>query len=134
MQFRGRYWFLSNLYPCRVEVEGLVFDNAEAAFQALKCADERDRQAFCGLGGVEAKHLGRRVKMRSDWNVARIDAMRRVLASKFSNPNLARRLCAVQGEIVEENTWGDTFWGRCRGRGENMLGRLLTERRELLRS
>lgn len=27
--------------------------------------------------------------------------------------------------LVEGNNWNDTFWGVCRGRGENNLGRIL---------
>ncbi len=35
-----------------------------------------------------------------------------------------------EGEIVERNTWNDTFWGVCKGKGENHLGILLMEIRD----
>jgi predicted NAD-dependent protein-ADP-ribosyltransferase YbiA (DUF1768 family) len=28
-------------------------------------------------------------------------------------------------ELVEGNTWNDRFWGVCRGKGRNELGRIL---------
>ena len=35
--FIGYYRFLSNFYSARVEVDGFVFLNNEAAFQSYKC-------------------------------------------------------------------------------------------------
>jgi len=35
--------------------------------------------------------------------------------------------------LIEGNTWGDTYWGVCRGRGSNNLGKLLMKIREVLR-
>lgn len=37
-------------------------------------------------------------------------------------------------DLVEGNTWGDTFWGVYNGRGENWLGVLLMLTREELRA
>lgn len=36
MQFRGRYYFLSNFYPSPIEIDGLRYESAEAAFQGQK--------------------------------------------------------------------------------------------------
>ena len=36
-------------------------------------------------------------------------------------------------EIIEENYWGDTFWGVCRGKGQNHLGKILMKVRDELR-
>lgn len=33
MQFRGCYYFLSNFYPCSIEIDGVRYESAEAAFQ-----------------------------------------------------------------------------------------------------
>ena len=60
-----------------------------------------------------------------------MDVMRAVLAAKFSDPDLQACLIATgDAELVEENTWGDRFWGRTRGVGKNMLGHLLMELRD----
>ena len=52
---------------------------------------------------------------------------------KFTqNPELLKRLKQIKGPISEENTWGDTFWGICEGKGENNLGKILMEVRDSL--
>ena len=49
---------------------------------------------------------------------------------KFSNPELRRKLIAVEEPIVEDNWWNDIYWGVCNGIGENKLGQILTKIRE----
>ncbi len=50
MQFKGDYFFLSNFYPCNIELEldGKVckFTSAEAAFQAQKNLSVADKFAL----------------------------------------------------------------------------------------
>ena len=41
--FRDAYRFLSNFYQYPFAYKGLVYPNAEAAFQAQKCRDEKDK-------------------------------------------------------------------------------------------
>ena len=135
MRFRDEYWFLSNFYPSEVTLDGVTYWTAEAAFQAQKCSDPGDRLLFADEpSGRKAKLLGRRVALRPDWNEVRVDEMRRVIHAKFSDPRLAGMLVATDGEIVEDNHWHDTFWGRCDGVGENWLGRILMDERERLRA
>ena len=48
-----------------------------------------------------------------------------ILKIKYSNEELKQKLLATQNLYLEEtNTWGDTFWGVCNGKGYNMLGHL----------
>ena len=63
------------------------------------------------------------------------EVMRGLLARKFApGTELAARLLATgDAQLVEGNTWGDRFWGVCRGQGRNQLGQLLMERRDQLR-
>ena len=42
--FRNEYAFLSNMYPCRVLYDGIMYSNAKAAFQAQKCVDEKQKE------------------------------------------------------------------------------------------
>jgi len=137
MIFRGEYFFLSNLFSCPVTVEfkdGIItFRNAEAAFQAHKCLTAEGKREFERMEGLKAKKYGRKVELRPDWNSVRVLAMKRVIDAKFDqNKELARKLIAITEPIVETNTWNDRFWGVCNGRGENMLGKLLTKKREKL--
>lgn len=129
MQFRNQFAFLSNFYFCPLVINGFMFSNAEAAYQALKCKGYEER--FVGVTGKTARALGRRLPMQEGWNDKRIDAMRFVLQQKFSSPKLMAQLQQVQGNIQEDNYWGDTFWGVCNGVGENHLGKLLMEIRDM---
>lgn len=137
MTFTGAFDFLSNFYPARIEVEGIAYQNAEAAFQAEKCLGLELRMEFSGLTGAKAKRKGRQVALRPDWNAVRIDAMRKVVRAKFfQNGNLAARLLATGDmPLTEGNSWGDTFWGvdAKTGKGENHLGKILMEVREELK-
>lgn len=124
-EFRGDYFFLSNFYPVKVVYRGLIFESSEAAFQAAKCP-ERMRE-FCGLNPSEAKKLGRKVRLRDDWEEVKYDVMYEICKEKFwQNPDLARRLiCTDNDQLVEGNTWGDKIWGVCDGVGSNRLGKIL---------
>jgi len=128
-RFRGEFDWLSNFFLCQVEFEGMNFSNVEAAFQAAKCLDMKERERFFGLSGGQAKRLGRRVELRSDWEEVKIEIMRQVLKSKFTqNSELREKLIATgDTELIEGNNWNDTFWGVCRGKGRNHLGKLLME-------
>jgi len=128
-RFRGEFDWLSNFFLCQVEFEGMNFSNVEAAFQAAKCLDMKERERFFGLSGGQAKRLGRRVELRSDWDEVKIEIMRQVLKSKFTqNSELREKLIATgDTELIEGNNWNDTFWGVCRGKGRNHLGKLLME-------
>ena len=133
--FRGEHDYLSNFYSCPVEYDGLTYQNTEAAFQAAKCVDRNEREKFVSLSPGQAKKLGRKVDLREDWETVKIDVMRDVLKSKFSlNSELREKLIATGDvELIEGNHWNDRFWGVCRGKGQNHLGKLLMELREILK-
>ena len=136
LMFRGAFDFLSNFYPVKIEVDGICYQNAEAAFQAQKCINPEDRVLFAGLPAVKAKQRGRQVKLRLDWDVVRLSVMEKVVRAKFmQNPNLAARLVATGTMPLEEgNSFGDTFWGvdMRTGEGENHLGKILMKIRDEL--
>ena len=55
--------------------------------------------------------------------------------AKFTqNEELKEKLLATENEeLVEGNTWHDTYWGVCNRRGKNKLGKILMRIREELR-
>jgi len=60
--------------------------------------------------------------------------MKSCLQEKFSDPLLRKKLLATgNATLIEGNTWGDTYWGVCKGKGQNKLGKLLMELRSELR-
>ena len=135
-QFRGDYYFLSNFYKTPVEYEGVTYPSAENAYQAAKCAREEDRKKFVDLSPAEAKRLGKQVELRPDWESVKVDVMRDVVSVKFdSNEVLRTKLIESDGmNLVEGNTWGDTYWGidLASGEGSNHLGEILMEKRSSL--
>ena len=109
---------MSNMYPCKVTIGfengTYTFLNAEAAFQACKNPNEVER--FLNVDGFEAKRIGRKIKLldsKEAWNARRDTCMELVVRAKFEqNPDLMRKLLKIDGEIVEENTWKDGYWGK----------------------
>lgn len=132
-RFDGQYFFLSNFYPTKVVFEGIIFESAEHAYQAAKSTDPKVRAKFLSANSAkEAKALGRKIKLRPDWEQIKLDIMLRVVKSKFKhNIQIADKLLATgDEELVEGNNWNDTFWGVCDGVGENHLGKILMQVRE----
>ncbi|MGX1195794.1 NADAR family protein [Metabacillus sp. SLBN-84] len=124
-EFRGEHYFLSNFFSAPVVFEGIRYENNEAAFQAQKQPERASE--FSSLPPNEAKRLGRRVKLRPDWEVVKQDVMLGVVRAKFTqNAKLREKLIQTgDAELIEGNTWGDTYWGVCRGTGRNELGKIL---------
>ncbi len=132
--FRGKYDFLSNMYPAPIIVNGLRFSCAEALFQMMKTKNPEERIHFVDISGRDAKRLGRCVKLRPDWEDIKVRVMQWVIHQKFREPTLRQKLLETDNEpLVEGNTWGDCFWGVCNGRGSNMLGKILMAEREAIK-
>ena len=76
---------------------------------------------------VEAKRAGKKLTMRDDWDAVKLEVMDTIVRDKFyRNATLAKLLIqTAPAEIIEENNWGDTFWGVCNGVGDNNLGKIL---------
>lgn len=134
-EFRGKYYFLSNFFDAPVTYDGITYKNNEAAFQAQKTKTRRERHAFSNITASDAKRLGRRVDLRSDWNDVRILYMTEIVRAKFTqNEDLKRKLLDTENEyLIEGNTWGDRFWGKVNGVGDNHLGQILMQIRDELR-
>ena len=132
--FRDEYYFLSNFYECSVTYNGLTYKNNEAAFQAQKCINLKDREKFCDLRASESKKLGRRVVLRKDWEDIKIKVMTDIVKAKFEqNEDLQKKLLATEDAYLEEgNTCGDRIWGTVNGVGANNLGEILMNVRKEL--
>lgn len=126
MNFRGQYAFLSNFYPAKVTLDGVEYPCVEIAFQAAKTLNPVERKRFQGVTATESKKLGRKVTLRPNWGKERLTVMASLLAQKFApGSELLKKLQTIKGEIVEDNNWNDTVWGKCNGIGLNYLGQIL---------
>jgi len=125
--FRGEYYFLSNFFPSRAELEGLTFPTVEHAFVAAKTESIviRGRVQSIPTPG-QAKRFGRTIRLRGDWEDVKLGIMEELIRKKFSLPELRNKLLATEGLKLEEiNPWHDTYWGVYNGEGENHLGKIL---------
>ena len=126
-QFRDEYFFLSNFYLCNIEYNGFKYTSVEAAFQAQKCLDKNVMAEFTKMTPGQAKKHGRKVKLRNDWESVKLSIMEELIRIKFtSNRDIQQLLLDTQNaELIEGNNWNDRFWGVCKGKGENNLGKIL---------
>jgi N-glycosidase YbiA len=74
--------------------------------------------------------------LRPDWETVKDDIMRVAVLAKFEqNPEIAKILLETGDEELIENTTIDHYWGiGSTGTGLNMLGKILMETREKLRT
>lgn len=131
-KFQGEYRWLSNFYECPIKFEGDTYQSTEAAFQAAKCQNKAQRIQFFNLNPSEAKAKGRHVKLRGDWECIKEDVMYLVCKYKFTQyKDLMQKLINTKDQqLIEGNTWNDTYWGMCNGIGKNKLGKILMKIRE----
>jgi len=133
--FKGDHRFLSNFWPAPILLFGLSYPTTEHAYQAAKCkwAVAAENIRLAETPG-KAKRMGREAQARSDWDLIKLDIMRLITKLKYAHPDLRILLLATgDQQLIEGNTWGDTFWGVCDGIGENHLGRILMDVRDSLR-
>lgn len=134
--FQGEYRYLSNFWRCKVEFDGVCYPSVENAFQAAKTLDLKRRKPFESYTSFDAKKYGHQLDIREDWEDVKLDIMYQLVKDKFTNnSNLEVLLVMTKDhELVEGNTWGDVFWGVCKGKGENHLGKILMRVRDELLS
>ena len=134
-RFNGQYAFLSNFYPVQITFAGITYPSVENAFQAMKTLDFNERLQFVNLTPGEAKYKGKHITLRPHWDNIKPAIMKTLLELKFQNSELREKLLATgEEELVEGNTWNDTFWGVCNGVGKNYLGKLLMRIREEIKN
>jgi len=134
--FVGQYAFLSNFYRAPVMLDGVGYPTVEHAYQAAKTGDPKEREWVRSAPSPgEAKRRGRRVHKRPDFDGQRLSIMAELLVQKFNRYwNLRAALLSTGDEwLVEGNTWGDRYWGQCKGEGANHLGELLMMTRQAIK-
>lgn len=150
-RFEGRFRFLSNFYPCKIEHKGIKYPSVEHFYVAMKvtemqlldgtyytAADFREMISRISNPG-DAKKIGSRVKIRKDWDEKKLDVMNWAVRQKFKDENLAELLLSTgDQELIEGTWWHDKFWGicictKCANKGENNLGKILMQVREELK-
>lgn len=140
LSFSGGHKWLSNFAPCRIFFEGEWYESVEHAYQASKSFDLAYRERVRKASVVEAKRMGKTSVLkaagllRHDWcDEVMLSIMEALLRQKFSQVFFFKKLKETVGrELIEGNWWGDTFWGFCRGKGFNHLGKIIMKIRDEL--
>lgn len=103
--FTDAYNFLDNNYYSLINLEGNVF----------KCVND----------GI--KYYKRLCGNQSNWDDKKIDVMHNLLLCKFiQNDKLKQKLMfSRNSKLINNNYWGDDFWGVFNDKGLNILGGLL---------
>lgn len=132
--FDGKYAFLSNFYDAPMVINGITYPTNEHYFQAMKAKNPNEHQYIAAAATPgKAKRLGRQCELRSDWEQIKEQVMWDGLYAKFTqHPQLKQRLLETgDALLIEGNTWHDTYWGMCDGKGANRLGTMLMSLREV---
>ena len=132
--FRGEYRFLSNFWPCYTLFGDFVYPTTEHAYQSAKVEDQAIKAKLreCGTP-AEAKEYLALHKIQPDHSLDRekkLKVMEQLQMIKFGGkePLLTRALLATGDTmLIEGNSWNDSFWGVCKGNGENNLGKILMQ-------
>ena len=99
-RFNEEFDFLSNFFPSIIIGEdGIVYPSVEHFFQAQKTKDLVQRRiiAEARTPGI-AKRMGRRVKLRPDWEDIKDKVMLFAVRQKFKDPKLASLLLDTKNE------------------------------------
>jgi ribA/ribD-fused uncharacterized protein len=141
--FSAENRFLSNFWPVEVQFEDIAYPSVEQAYKAAKTTDVATRLEISRLKpnkrdlGEKIEALLSKHEIRTDWSDdIRLEIMENLLIQKFDGRDEGLRQKLIDTgdvELIEGNTWGDTFFGICDGVGENHLGKLLMKVRESLK-
>lgn len=135
MFFKNEYFFLSTFHQSpfilKIGDKDCKFLCVEAAYQAQKVPEIADK--FEAIQGLEAKRMDNQLKAsRTDWENYKLYAMANALHAKYSNKLHLIALKQIDGDIIFENDFKDTYWGYCvkTKTGKNILGKMLQNIRD----
>ena len=133
------YGQFSNFAPYPIKLKGKVWPTSEHYFQAQKFAGTSHETAIRKARKpalAARKGRDRKQRLRRDWERVKDNVMRDALRAKFTQHADLRALLLGTGDaLLVEHTVRDRYWGDGGdGSGKNMLGRILMQIRDELRS
>jgi ribA/ribD-fused uncharacterized protein len=135
--FFENHRFLSNFHLCQVVWNEIEFPSSEHAYQAAKSPLEYVQKEISILKTPsEAKKIGDKISIHSNWDYMKYDVMYNILKDKFTRNLDIQTFLLDTGEMYleETNWWKDRYWGVYCGIGDNNLGKVLMSIREEIRN
>jgi ribA/ribD-fused uncharacterized protein len=134
-----KYGEFSNFARYPIKINEIVWPTSEHYFQAMKFESKTDQNEIRkAKTPFEAAKRGRdrKKRLRANWELIKDDVMRQALKAKFTQHDELKNLLINTGEAkLIEHTSNDIYWGDGGdGKGKNMLGQLLMELREELKT
>jgi hypothetical protein len=135
----GEHGCFSNFSKHRVFLAGKYWPTSEHYFQAQKFHGTEHEEAvrLCKTARAAADMgRSRKLPLRRDWESVKDQIMLDVVRAKFSqHEDLKAILLGTGDALLVEHTVNDNYWGDGDdGSGQNMLGRILMQVREELRT
>jgi hypothetical protein len=148
--FSGEYRWLSNFWYSPVPDGEVIWPTVEHGYQFYKLPNaevtlhlvkymtvktfKRGDVPFLHAKPSEVKAWGQTIELRRNWDIIRDPVMARLTKIKYKAPDMREKLLATDdAELIEGNTWGDTYWGVCNGVGKNKLGKIIMAERHEIR-
>ncbi|KAE8742019.1 hypothetical protein FOCC_FOCC012435, partial [Frankliniella occidentalis] len=137
--FKHEYSFLSHLYPCQVQLNGITYASLEHALQASKASNPHNARFIAEEPDpAQVRHRLAFTLLRNDWNFVKFEILMACLRSKFAPPSpLAAQLLATGDKMLLDDSDFDDLFGKdgninSENPSANILGfALMTVRSEL---
>ncbi len=133
------YGCFSNFARYPINLNGKTWPTSEHYFQAQKFVGTKyEEEIRLAKSPRIAAEMGRDRKnpLRSDWETVKDNIMREAVFAKFTQHSKLRKILLDTGDaILIEHTTNDSYWGDGGdGTGKNMLGKILMEVRNRLKT
>lgn len=134
-RFINEYAFLGNFFPSTLSYNNMLWPTVEHAYQASKTNDIKQRLLINKCKSpYDAKKLGQCIILIDNWQINKIRIMQEIIHEKFKNPILQTLLLQTNDEeLINVNFYNDIFWGIYNNLGENHLGKILMNERDIIK-
>jgi len=135
--------FLSNFERTPIVIGSVLYQTNEHYYQSQKAINDTIRAYIMNAPNATiAMVLGRELEhnkylkkhCKPNWEEIKLNIMLNGLRHKFKNLELREKLLATGNAILHENNPEDFYWAIADGTGKSMLGKLLMQVREEIRT
>ncbi len=129
----------SNFAKFPIKLKEKLWPTSEHYFQAMKFESSKDQEEIRkAKKPMIAAQMGRdrKRKLKNNWDSIKDNVMREAVFAKFTqHKSLEQLLLSTGNSKIIEHTVNDSYWGDGgNGKGRNMLGKILVEVRNQLRT